>query len=122
MDVITPAIMFNPLGSKPGEPDLSAEAIEDRVVCREDRDPIVLALSTSPPGFLPSSLTFLFSLSFLLLLEKNDFPPEDCLDLDSAPDIIASAAARSGDSITFMQPVADPYSWVNKCSIQPYSS
>jgi hypothetical protein len=37
---------------------------------------------------LPSSLTSL--LSFLLLLEKNDFPPEDCLAFESVLDMIGN--------------------------------
>jgi len=54
--------------------------IDESLVCLDDRDPVELALSVSPPTYFPSSLTFLLSLSFLLLLEKNDLPPEDCLD------------------------------------------
>ena len=76
MDVITPAIMFNGR-SAPGECGRSIDATEEPRVCRDDRDPE----SKSPPKYLPSSLTFL--LSFLLLREKNDLPPDDCLDLVS---------------------------------------
>jgi hypothetical protein len=87
MDVITPAIMFRPDGSAPGELGRSSEATEESLACLDERDPLVLALSRSPPS-LPSSLTSL--LSFLLLLEKNDFPPEDCLAFESALDMIGN--------------------------------
>ena len=87
MDVITPAIMFRPDGSAPGELGRSSEATEESLACLDERDPFVLALSRSPPS-LPSSLTSLFS--FLLLLEKNDFPPEDCLAFESALDMIGN--------------------------------
>ena len=86
IEVITPAVMLIPPRSAPGELGLSIDATDEPLVCRDDRDPAVLALSRSPPKYFPSSLTFL--LSFLLLLEKNDFPPEDCLDLLSAADIL----------------------------------
>ena len=86
IEVITPAVMLSPPGSAPGELGLSIDATDDPLVCLDDRDPIVLALSRSPPKYFPSSLAFL--LSFLLLLEKNDFPPDDCLDLLSPADIL----------------------------------
>ena len=71
---MTPAIIFRPPKSAPGELGRSIDAIEEPLACRDDRDPVVLVLSRSAPN-LPSSLAFL--LSFLLLLEKNDLPPED---------------------------------------------
>ena len=58
---------------------------EESLLCRDDLDPLVLAVS-SPPKYLPSSLAFL--LSFLLLLEKKDLPPDDCLDLLSPDDMM----------------------------------
>lgn len=61
------------------------DTIEESLLCLDDLDPLELVLS-SPPKYLPSSLTFL--LSFLPLLEKNDLPPEDCLDLLSAVDMM----------------------------------
>lgn len=71
---MTPAIIFRPARSAPGEFGLSIDATEDPLACRDDRDPAVLDFSKSAPN-LPSSLAFL--LSFLLLLEKNDLPPDD---------------------------------------------
>jgi hypothetical protein len=84
--VITPAVVFNPTPSAPGgESGRSIDAIDEPLVCRDVRDPTEPTFSRSPPRYLPpSSLTFLLSLSFLLLLEKKDFPPDDCLDLLSA--------------------------------------
>ena len=92
MDVITPAIMLIPAWSAPAEPGLSNEAIEEFLVCLDDRDPTEPALSRSPPKYLPSSLAFLFS--FLCPLEKNDLPPEDCRDLLSGADMIGSQTRR----------------------------
>jgi hypothetical protein len=64
------------------------DILESLLGC-EDLDPTEPALSDSPPVLLPSSLaTFL---SFLLLLEKKDLPPEDCRALLSAADMIAHA-------------------------------
>ena len=83
--MITPAIMFSPPWSAPGDSGRSKDATDEVLVCREDvRDPTEPVFSRSPPRYLPSSLAFLLSLSFLLLLEKNDFPADDCLDLVSA--------------------------------------
>lgn len=83
---MTPAIMFRPDISAPGELGRSMDTIEDSLVCLDERELAALDCSRSPPRDLPSSLAFL--LSFLLLLEKNDFPPEDCRVLPSAPDIL----------------------------------
>jgi len=74
--------MLIPAGSAPGEFGLSIDATDEPRVYLDDRDPTELAFSKSAPKYFPSSLTFL--LSFLLLREKNDFPPEDCLDLSDA--------------------------------------
>lgn len=59
------------------------DTFEESLVCRDEREPIELALSKPPAVYLSSS----FLLSFLELREKNDLPPEDCLDLLS-PDMI----------------------------------
>ena len=65
--------------------------MEEVLVCRDDLDPTEPTLSKSPPKYRPSSLPFF--LSFLLPREKNDFPPDDCLDLLSAPDMVESLLA-----------------------------
>jgi hypothetical protein len=87
--------MFIPYGSAPGEYDWSIDTAEESRVCLDDLEPLELALSNSPPKDLPSSLTFLFS--FLVLREKKDFPPEDCLDLLSAADMIEDSQNRCFD-------------------------
>lgn len=83
IEVMTPAVMLIPNdGSAPGEYGRSKDVIEFRVVL-DDRELTELALSKSPPRYFPSSLTFLFS---FLLLPKNDFPADDCLDFPSPVD------------------------------------
>ena len=85
--MITPAIWLIPLRSAPGESGRSNDATDEFLICRDEdevRDPTEPNFSRSPPRYLPSSLGFLLSLSFLLLLEKKDFPADDCLDLVSA--------------------------------------
>jgi hypothetical protein len=62
------------------------DTFEESLLCRDEREPIEPDLSTPPPTYLSSSAAFL--LSFLELREKNDLPPEDCLDLLSAADMI----------------------------------
>jgi hypothetical protein len=73
-------------GSAPGENGMSMDTFDESRLCRDEREPIELALSVPPPTYLSSSAAFL--LSFLELREKNDLPPEDCLDLLSAADMI----------------------------------
>jgi hypothetical protein len=72
--------------SAPGEYGKSMDTFEESLVCREEREPMELALSTPPPKYLSSSPAFL--LSFFELREKNDLPPDDCLDLLSAADMV----------------------------------
>lgn len=60
------------------------DAIDEPLVCRDVRDPTEPTLSNSAPRYLPSSLTFLLSFSFLPLLEKKDLPPDDCRALSAA--------------------------------------
>jgi hypothetical protein len=70
---------------------------EDSLACRDARElDDSLALSKSPPSDLPSSLAFL--LSFLLLREKKDLPPEeDCRDFAaSVADMTGTKGRGSG--------------------------
>lgn len=92
---MTPAIMFNPYISAPGELGRSKDITEDSLVCLDDRELVALDCSISPPNDLPSSLAFL--LSFLLLREKKDFPPEDCRVFPSALDILGIYALSCCD-------------------------
>jgi hypothetical protein len=66
------------------------DTFEESLVCRDEREPMELALSKPPAGNLSSS----FLLSFLELREKNDLPPEDCLDLLSADMFMRGRRAR----------------------------
>jgi hypothetical protein len=85
MEVMTPDSRLIPC-SAPGEYGRSMDTLEEFLVCREVLELTEPDWSTSPAPYLLSSAAFL--LSFLVLLEKKDLPPEDCLDLLSAADMI----------------------------------
>jgi hypothetical protein len=94
MEVIPPDARLR-VCSIPGEYGMSIDTFEEFLVCRDDREPVELTLSNSLAAYLPSSAAFF--LSFLALREKNDLPPEDCLDLLSAADMIGGRGMSGFD-------------------------
>jgi hypothetical protein len=93
IDVITPDIVDSPAGSI--SLDMSSELIEARFECLEERElPSTLGVSNPPlPSYLLSTCRSLWSFR-----PKNDFPPEDCLDLSAELDVegMVTVSAATG--------------------------